>query len=197
MRKDIKAFLEQNNFVYENRDFTEYVPGISYYNSLGCWVSDYHQIFYRQYKYFQVMLFVAPHYDNRFPPHKKRDYEFNHNHYLTKQKQIDSYIYTDCVYFKMRNIELDYSKQANQNDSYYNPLSCLTEKMNTYQCISKVRKLHKKLCPTKFNGNWKNMNIPQLKKMIIEFETYDMALEKAIKERKMFTKVNKISEDFV
>ena len=40
MRKDIKAFLEQNNFVYENRDFTEYVPGISYYNSLGCWVSD-------------------------------------------------------------------------------------------------------------------------------------------------------------
>lgn len=26
---------------------------------------------------------------------------------------------------------------------------------------------------------------------------YDMALEKAIKERKMFKKVNKISEDFV
>lgn len=26
---------------------------------------------------------------------------------------------------------------------------------------------------------------------------YDMALEKAIKERKMFTKVNKIKEDFV
>ena len=30
-----------------------------------------------------------------------------------------------------------------------------------------------------------------------EFETYDLALEKAIKERKMFAKVNKISEDFV
>lgn len=41
------------------------------------------------------------------------------------------------------------------------------------------------------------MSIPQLKKMITEFETYDMALEKAIKEIKMFTKVNKISEDFV
>lgn len=195
MRKDIKAFLEQNNFVYENKDFTEYVPGNSYYKSLGCGVSVYHQIFYRQYKYFQVMLFVAPHYDYRFPPHKKRDYEFNN--YMTKQEQIVSYIYTDCVYFKMRNIELDYSKQANQTDPYSNPLSGLTEKMNTFQGIRKMRKLHKKLCPTKFKGNWKNMSIPQLKKMITEFETYDLALEKAIKERKMFTKVNKISEDFV
>lgn len=195
MRKDIKAFLEQNNFVYENRDFTEYVPGNSYYNSLGGWVSEYHQIFYRQYKYFQVMLFVAPHYDKRFPPHKKRGYIFSH--YLTKQEQIDSYIYTDCVYFKMRNIELDYGKQANQTDEYATPLRCLTNNMNTYQGISKMRKLHKKLCPTKFKGNWKNMSIPQLKKMITEFETYDLALEKAIKERKMFAKVNKISEDFV
>lgn len=195
MRKDIKAFLEQNNFVYENRDFTEYVPGNSYYNSLGCWVSEYHQIFYRQYKYFQVMLFVAPHFDKRFPPHKKRGYIFTP--YLTKQEQIESYIYTDCVYFKMRNIEIDYGKQANQTDEYATPLRCLTEKMNTYQGIRKMRKLHKKFCPTKFKGNWKNMSIPQLKKMITEFETYDLALEKAIKERKMLAKVNKISEDFV
>lgn len=194
MRKDIKNFLEQNNFIYENRDFTEYVPGNSYYNSLGGWVSECHKIFYRQYKYFQVMLFVAPHYDKRFPPHKKRDHTFSL--YLTKQEQIDSYIYTDCVYFKMRNIELDYGKQANQTDEYATPLRCLTHKMNTYQGIMKMRKLHKKLCPTKFKGNWKNMSIPQLKKMITEFETYDLALEKAIKERKMFTKVNKISEDF-
>lgn len=194
MRKDIKNFLEQNNFVYENRDFTEYVPG-NYYNSLGGLVSEYHQIYYRQYKYFQVMLFVAPHYDNRFPPHKKRGYIFTQ--YLTKQEQIESYIYTDCVYFKMLNIELDYVKQANQTDSYFTPLRCLTGKMNTYQGIRKMRKLHKKLCPTKFKGNWKNMSILQLKKMITEFETYDMALEKAIKERKMFKKVNKISEDFV
>ena len=126
---------------------------------------------------------------------KKRDYKFNN--YLTKQEQINSYIYKDCVYFKMRNIELDYSKQANQTELYSNPLSGLTEKMNTYQGIRKMRKLHKKLCPTKFKGNWKNMSIPQLKKMITEFETYDLALEKAIKERKMFAKVNKISEDFV
>ena len=192
MRKDIKTFLEQNNFVY--RDFTEYVPGNSYYNSLGGWVSEYHQIFYRQYKYFQVMLFVAPHYDKRFPPHKKRGYKFSP--YLTKQEQIDSYIYTDCVYFKMRNIELDYGVQANQTDEYATPLRCLTNNMNTYQGISKMRKLHKKLCPTKFKGNWKNMSIPQLKKMITEFETYDLALEKAVKERKMFAKVNKIKEDF-
>ena len=41
------------------------------------------------------------------------------------------------------------------------------------------------------------MSISQLKKMITEFETYDMAIEKAIKERKMLAKVNKISEDFV
>jgi hypothetical protein len=195
MRKDIKAFLEQNNFVYENRDFTEYVPGNSYYNSLGGWVSEYHQIYYRQYKYFQVMLFVAPHFDKRFPPHKKRGYIFTP--YLTKQEHIESYIYTDCVYFKMRNIELDYGKQANQTDEYATPLRCLTKKMNTYQGIRKMRKLHKKLCPTKFKGNWKNMSIPQLKKMITEFETYDLALEKAIKERKMLAKVNKISEDFV
>ena len=195
MRKDIKTLLEQNNFVYENRDFTEYVPGNYYYNSLGGWVSEYHQIYYRQYKYFQVMLFVAPHFDKRFPPHKKRGYIFSQ--YLTKQEQIESYIYTDCVYFKMRNIELDYGKQANQTDSYSTPLRCLTNNMNTYQGISKMRKLHKKFCPTKFKGNWKNMSIPQLKKMITEFETYDLALEKAIKERKMFAKVNKISEDFV
>ena len=195
MRKDIKTLLEQNNFVYENRDFTEYVPVNYYYNSLGGWVSEYHQIYYRQYKYFQVMLFVAPHFDKRFPPHKKRGYIFSQ--YLTKQEQIESYIYTDCVYFKMRNIELDYGKQANQTDEYATPLRCLTEKMNTYQGIRKMRKLHKKFCPTKFKGNWKNMSIPQLKKMITEFETYDLALEKAIKERKMLAKVNKISEDFV
>ena len=97
----------------------------------------------------------------------------------------------------MRNIELDYSKQANQTDAYFTPLRCLTGKMNTYQGIRKMRKLHKKLCPTKFKGNWKTMNIPQLKKMMSEFDNYDMALEKAIKERKMFTKVNKIKEDFV
>lgn len=193
MRKDIKTFLEQNNFIYENREFTEYVYGINYY-SRGGWVAENHEIFYKQYKYFQVMLFVAPHYDKRFPPHKKRGHTFSP--YLTKQEQIDSYIYTDCVYFKMRNIELDYGKQANQTDAYATPLRCLTHKMNTYQGISKMRKLHKKFCPTKFKGNWKNMSIPQLKKMITEFETYDMALEKAIKEVKMFTKVNKISEDF-
>lgn len=193
MRKDIKTFLEQNNFVYENREFMEYVPGLQY--GRGGWGAEYHKIFYRQYKYFQVMLFVAPHYDKRFPPHKKRGYIFSQ--YMTKQEQIDSYIYTDCVYFKMRNIELDYGKQANQTDEYSTPLRCLTAKMKTYQGIIKMRKLHKKLCPTKFKGNWKNMSIPQLKKMITEFETYDMALEKAIKERKMFTKVNKISEDFV
>ena len=44
MRKDIKTLLEQNNFVYENRDFTEYVPG-NYYNSLGGLVSEYHKLF--------------------------------------------------------------------------------------------------------------------------------------------------------
>ena len=60
-----------------------------------------------------------------------------------------------------------------------------------------MRELHKKLCPTKFKGNWKNMSIPQLKKMIAEFETYDLALEKAIKESKMFKKVNKMKEHFV
>ena len=193
MRKDIKTLLEQNNFVHENRDFTEYVPGN--YHSLGGWVSEFHEIFYKQFKYFQVMLFVAPHYDKRFPPHKKRGYIFSQ--YLTKQEQIESYVYTDCVYFKMRNIELDYGTQANQTDSYSTPLRCLTPKMNTYQGIRKMRKLHKKLCPTKFKGNWKNMSIPQLKKMITEFETYDLALERAIKESKMFKKVNKIKEDFV
>lgn len=138
MRKDIKTLLEQNNFVYENRDFTEYVPG-NYYNSLGGLVSVYHKLFYRQYKYFKVMLFVAPHYDNRFPPHKKRGYIFSQ--YLTKQEQIESYIYTDCVYFKMRNIELDYVKQANQTDKY--SLRSLTDNFITYQGISKLRKLHK------------------------------------------------------
>lgn len=193
MRKDIKTLLEQNNFVHENRDFTEYVPGN--YHSLGGWVSEFHEIFYKQFKYFQVILFVAPHYDKRFPPHKKRGYIFSQ--YLTKQEQIESYVYTDCVYFKMRNIELDYGTQANQTDSYSTPLRCLTPKMNTYQGIRKMRKLHKKLCPTKFKGNWKNMSIPQLKKMITEFETYDLALERAIKESKMFKKVNKIKEDFV
>lgn len=193
MRKDIKTFLEQNNFVYENREFVEYVPVLQ--GGRGGFATEYHKLFYKQYKYFQVMLFVVPHFDKRFPPHKKRDYIFTQC--LSKQEQIESYIYTDCVYFKMRNIELDYGKQANQTDEYATPLRCLTEKMNTYQGIRKMRKLHKKFCPTKFKGNWKNMSIPQLKKMITEFETYDLALEKAIKERKMLAKVNKISEDFV
>ena len=94
----------------------------------------------------------------------------------------------------MRNIELDYSKQANQTDKY--SLRSLTDNFITYQGISKLRKLHKKLCPTKFKGNWKNMSIPQLKQMLSEFETYDIAIEKAIKEQKMFNKVNKINEDF-
>ena len=94
----------------------------------------------------------------------------------------------------MRNIELDYSKRANQTDKY--SLRSLTDNFITYQGISKLRKLHKKLCPTKFKGNWKNMSIPQLKQMLSEFETYDIAIEKAIKEQKMFNKVNKINEDF-
>lgn len=192
MRKDIKTFLEQNNFIYENREFIDYVPNLQ--DGLDGWVSNYHKLFYRQYKYFQVMLFVEPHFDNRFPPHKKRGFIFSK--YLTKQEQIDSYIYKDCVYFKLRNIELDYGKHANQVDEHDTPLRCLTDNMITYQGISKLRKLHKKLCPTKFKGNWKTMNIPQLKKMMSDFDNYDMALEKAIKERKVFKKINKISEDF-
>lgn len=147
MRKDIKTFLEQNNFVYENREFVEYVPVLQ--GGRGGFATEYHKLFYKQYKYFQVMLFVVPHFDKRFPPHKKRDYIFTQC--LPKQEQIDSYIYTDCVYFKMRNIELDYGKRANQVDE----LRCLTDYMITYQGIRKLRKLHKKLCPTKFKGNWK------------------------------------------
>ena len=194
MRKDIKTFLEQNNFKYENREFIEYVPRYLRQQSTGGWVSENHEIFYKQFKYFQVMLFVAPHFDHRFPPHKKRNYTFNE--YGTKQEQIDSYIYNDCVYFKMRNIEIDYGTQANNIEEVFNPLRDLTEKMNTYQGIRTMRKLHKKICPTKFKGNWKNMNIPQLKKMLSEFDTYDAALEKALKDRKMFRKINKIGEDF-
>ena len=190
MRKDIKTFLEQNNFVYENRVFMVYVNGLQH--GRGAWSAVYHKLFYRQYKYFQVMLFVAPHFDHRFPPHKKRDFIFFK--FMLYQKHIDSYIYKDCVYFKMRNIELDYSKRANQTDKY--SLRSLTDNFITYQGISKLRKLHKKLCPTKFKGNWKNMSIPQLKQMLSEFETYDIAIEKAIKEQKMFNKVNKINEDF-
>lgn len=192
MRKDIKTFLEQNNFVYENRVFMVYDNGLQHGRGAWAWSAVYHKLFYRQYKYFQVMLFVAPHFDHRFPPHKKRGYIFSQ--YLTKQEQIESYIYTDCVYFKMRNIELDYVKQANQTDKY--SLRSLTDNFITYQGISKLRKLHKKLCPTKFKGNWKNMSIPQLKQMLSEFEIYDIAIEKAIKEQKMFNKVNKINEDF-
>lgn len=63
----------------------------------------------------------------------------------------------------MRNIELDYVKQANQTDSYFTPLRCLTGKMNTYQGIRKMRKLHKKLCPTKFKGNWKKYEYSAIK----------------------------------
>lgn len=194
MRKDIKAFLEQNNFVYENREFIDYLPRYIRQQAHGGFVSEMHELFYKQFKYFQVMLFVAPHYDHRFPPHTKRGYKFTE--YLTKQQQIDSYIYEDCVYFKMRNIEIDYGKQANTVEEYFNPLRELTDNMNTYQGIRTMRKLHKKFCPTKFKGNWKNMNIPQLKKMLSEFDTYDAALEKALKERKMYAKVNKIKEDF-
>lgn len=194
MRKDIKTFLEQNNFVYENREFVEYVPLLQYGH--GGWATEYHKLFYRQYKYFQVMLFVEPHFDKRFPPHKKRGFIYSNSKYLTKQEQRDSYIYKDCVYFKMRNIEIDYGQKSTKIDVYDDPLRSLTPKMNTYQGIRKMRKLHKKLCPTKFKGNWKNMSIPQLKKMITEFDTYDMALEKAVKEQKVIKKINKIREDF-
>lgn len=96
----------------------------------------------------------------------------------------------------MRNIELDYGKHANQTDEHSNPLRCLTDNMLTYQGIRKLRELHKKICPTKFKGNWKSMNIPKLKKMLSDFDTYDMAIEKAIKEQKVFKKINEIGEDF-
>lgn len=194
MRKDIKTFLEQNNFVYENREFVEYVPLLQY--GIGGWATEYHKLFYRQYKYFQVMLFVEPHFDKRFPPHKKRGFIYSNSKYLTKQEQRDSYIYNDCVYFKMRNIEIDYGQKSTKIDVFDDPLRSLTPKMNTYQGIRKMRTLHKKLCPTKFKGNWKSMSIPQLKKILSEFDTYDMALEKAVKEQKVFKKINKISEDF-
>ena len=190
MRKSTIQFLEQNGFVHHTNECIEYDPKASH----GSWVSYYNEVYAKQYKYFQAIFYLVPHYDKRFPPHKKRGYIFSS--YSPKQEQMNSYIYNDCVYFKMRNIELDYSKQITNVDAYHNPLTTLTNNMNTFQGILKMRQLHKKLCPTKFKGNWKNMSIPQLQKLLTEFDNYDRALEKAIKESAVYKKLNEIDKDF-
>jgi hypothetical protein len=185
MRKVIVDLLNQNGFKFEDK--------------LESWIylgqskpTVHHKIYVKTYSHFEVKFYVTPQIDHRFPP-TRRAIKPKKSLKEIKYKN-DNYKYNkDCVYFKMPDVEINYSVNGRSNS---NQLFSLTNKSITYQGIRKLRKLHKQFCPTILNGNWKNLSIEQLTKMLKEFEVYDIAIEKAIKNKKMLDKINNLETDF-
>lgn len=107
-----------------------------------------------------------------------------------KYKEAYKY-YKDCVFFKMRDVEISYSRY----DKPESPLN-LQYGAITYAGIRKLRELHKKYCPTIRKGNWKQLSIKQLEKFLEEFDRFDKAIILALKKKRVKTKVAEIEKDF-
>lgn len=190
MRKSILQFLFENGFIPETKDLDQYVfRGWNHYE-----IHESKAVYTKQYNYFKVYFYARAYNDHRFPIHRKRDYVYSQ--FGSKVLQRKSYIYNDCVYFKLRDIEIDYSKQMQTTTYSRNPLFDLADAMITYQSITTLSNLHKKYCPTKRTGSWKKMSIAQLTKLLNQFEKYDSEIGKAIKIRQSMQKVKQMSVDF-
>ena len=183
MKKSTKEFLEQNGFVYENRD-----DGVFYTHNFNI-CHRYKQCYSRRYTSFEISFYLVPQIDHRFSQNQTI-YKMKTKGETKKYKEAYRY-YKDCVFFKMRDVEISYSR-------YYTPESPLNLQPDaiTYAGVRKLRALHKKYCPTIRKGNWKHLNINQLEKLLEEFDRFDKEIILALKKKRIKTKVADIEKDF-
>lgn len=174
MKKSTKEFLEQNGFVYENRDY-----GFRIYK----------QCYSRRYTSFEISFYLVPQLDHRFSQNQTI-YKMKTKGETKKYKEAYRY-YKDCVFFKMRDVEISYSRY----DTPESPLNLQPDAI-TYAGVRKLRALHKKYCPTIRKGNWKHLSIKQLEKLLEEFDRFDKEIILALKKKRIKTKVADIEKDF-
>ena len=183
MKKITEEILEQNGFVFENRDF-----GVSYdlnYNIIKI----YKQCFSRKYTSFEIIFYLVPQLDSRFSENRTI-YKMKTKSKTKKYNESYRY-YNDCVFFKMRDVEILYTSSMSPDSPLY-----LQPDSITYAGVRKLRELHKKYCPTIRKGNWKHLSIKQLEKILKEFERFDKEIILALKKKRVQTKVAEIEKDF-
>ena len=178
MKKSTKEFLEQNGFVYENRD-----DGVFYTHNFNI-CHRYKQCYSRKYT-----SYLVPQIDHRFSQNQTI-YKMKTKGETKKYKEAYRY-YKDCVFFKMRDVEISYSRY----DTPESPLNLQPDAI-TYAGVRKLRALHKKYCPTIRKGNWKHLSIKQLEKLLEEFDRFDKEIILALKKKRIKTKVADIEKDF-
>lgn len=183
MKKATKEFLEQNGFVYENRD-----GGIRYTQNFST-VHIYKQCYSRRYTSFAISFYLVPQIDRRFSENRTV-YKMKTKGETKKYNESYRY-YKDCVFFKMRDVEISYTRY----DSQDSPLNLQPDSI-TYAGVHKLRELHKKYCPTIRKGNWKHLSIKQLEKFLEEFDRFDKEIILALKKKRIKTKVADIEKDF-
>lgn len=183
MKKITKEILEHNGFVFENRDFGECYD--LNYNTIKI----YKQCFSRKYTSFEIIFYLVPQLDSRFSENITI-YKMKTKGKTKKYKESYRY-YNDCVFFKMRDVEILYTSY-NSTDS---PLNLQPDSI-TYAGVRKLRELHKKYCPTIRKGNWKHLSIKQLENILEEFERFDKEIILALKKKRVQTKVAEIEKDF-
>ena len=183
MKKSTKEFLEQNGFVYENRD-----DGVFYTHNFSTF-HIYKQCYSRRYTSFEIIFYLVPQLDHRFSENKTI-YKMKTKGETKKYKEAYRY-YKDCVFFKMRDVEISYSRY----DTPESPLNLQPDAI-TYAGVRKLRALHKKYCPTIRKGNWKHLSIKQLEKLLEEFDRFDKEIILALKKKRIKTKVADIEKDF-
>lgn len=183
MKKATKEFLEQNGFVYENHD-----DGVRYTLNFST-VHVYKQCYCRKYTSFKIRFYLVPQLDRRFSENKTL-YKMKTKGETKKYNESYRY-YKDCVFFKMRDVEIAYRRY----DVPESPFNLQPDSI-TYAGIRKLRELHKKYCPTIRKGNWKHLSIKQLEKILEEFDRYDKEIILALKKKRVKTKVAEIEKDF-
>ena len=175
--KITKEILEQNGFVFENRYFGEDYGLI------------YKQCFSRKYTSFEIIFYLVPQLDSRFSKNRTI-YKLKTKGETKKYNESYRY-YNDCVFFKMRDVEILYTSSMSPDSPLY-----LQPDSITYAGVRKLRELHKKYCPTIRKGNWKHLSIKQLEKILKEFERFDKEIILALKKKRVQTKVAEIEKDF-
>lgn len=183
MKKATKEFLEQNGFVYENHD-----DGVRYTLNFST-VHVYKQCYCRKYTSFKIRFYLVPQLDRRFSENKTL-YKMKTKGETKKYNESYRY-YKDCVFFKMRDVEIAYRRY----DVPESPFNLQPDSI-TYAGIRKLRELHKKYCPTIRKGNWKHLSIKQLEKFLEEFDRFDKEIILALKKKRIKTKVADIEKDF-
>ena len=183
MKNSTKEFLEQNGFILENRD-----DGVRYCGN-GYSYKCYNQCYSRKYTSFEISFYLIPQLDHRFD--ENRTYYKMRTKGETRKYNESYRYYKDCVFFKMRDVEISYRRY----DKPQSPFNLQPDSI-TYAGIRKLRELHKKYCPTIRKGNWKHLSNKQLGKIIEEFDRFDKAIILALKKKLVLSKVAEIEKDF-